>query len=65
IIYNDIKADNLKANGDNLKTIDSGESSYVDVLRPGCSEYHFRLPNNCGLDLSTFLAGLNLDKING
>lgn len=65
IIYNDIKSDNFKVNDGNVKIIDSGESSYIDVMRPECPEYHFRLPNNSGLDLPSFLAGINLDKING
>lgn len=63
IIYNDINNNNFRVKEGKMKTIDSGESSYLDVLRPGCSDYHFKLPNWNGMDLSTCLAGINLDKI--
>lgn len=63
IIYNDINNNNFRVKNGKMGTIDSGESSYIDVLRPGCADYHFKLPNWSGMDLPSCLAGINLDKI--
>lgn len=59
ITYNDVQPNNFKVANGTIKCIDSGESTYSDILKPGVSHYHFKSPNLNGLDLQTCLAGLN------
>ena len=63
IIYNDVQPSNFMVKNGIIKNIDSGDSSYVDILRPGCSYYHFNSPNLCGMSMPSCLAGLNLDNL--
>jgi len=60
IIYNDVSPDNLKVKDNNIKIIDSGESSFVDILKPAVTGCQFELPNWSGNGISTLIAGMGL-----
>lgn len=61
IFYNDTNTSNFVVKDGITKIIDSGESTYNDVLKPLCQPYHFELPNWCGKKL----ANLTIGKILG
>lgn len=62
IIYNDVSPDNLRRKSGKLRIIDSGESTFIDVLKPTVQGYQFELPNWSGNTVSSLIAGLELAK---
>lgn len=60
IFVNDSFLSNFIKRGEDYILIDSGESSFIDVLRPGCVGYHFDLPNLSGRSVLSGLAGMAL-----
>jgi len=60
IVYNDVSTDNLKVKDDKIKIIDSGESTFIDVLKPTVPNYQFELPNWSGNGITSVIAGLGM-----
>ncbi len=58
IVYNDISGENLQIFDDSIKIIDSGESNYIDILKPGIPGLQFELPNWSGNSIASFRAGI-------
>jgi len=63
LTYNDLNEGNLVKVGDNIKILDSGETEFSDILRPGCPTYNFILPNLCGRSLQNSAAAITLAKL--
>ncbi len=59
VIYNDVSPNNLKEQNGELKIIDSGESSFVDILKPTVSGYQIEMPNWSGNNIITLLGSMN------
>ena len=67
IIYNDIFSDNFREKDGVLKIIDSGESSFIDLLKPTVPNFQIELPNWSGNNILSTLGALlylNLQKKN-
>ena len=63
IIYNDIHADNFREQDGILKIIDSGESNFIDLLKPTVPYLQIELPNWSGNNILSILGGLQYLKI--
>ncbi len=59
IVYNDINAANLKEQNGIIKIIDSGESSFNDVLKPAVPGLQIELPNWSGNSILSLISGIN------
>lgn len=59
IIYNDVSKDNLKVKNETIKIIDSGESNFIDVLKPTVNGHQIELPNWSGNNYASLITGLN------
>ena len=49
-------------NNEKMSFIDSGESSFVDLFKPGVSGYHFSLPNWNGKSITDTASAISLAK---
>ena len=58
IIYNDIFSDNFREKDGVLKIIDSGESSFIDLLKPTVPNFQIELPNWSGNNILSTLGAL-------
>lgn len=59
IIYNDVCYDNLRVQKDNsIKIIDSGNSGFIDILKPTVIGLQFELPDWSGNGITSFRAGM-------
>lgn len=60
IIYNDISPDNLRVENGVIKIIDSGESSFADILKPTVPGYQIEMPNWSGNNIISLLGSINM-----
>ncbi len=58
IIYNDASVGNLRVKNNEIIIIDSGESNFIDILKPTVPGFQFELPNFSGNSLVSFSYGL-------
>lgn len=58
IIYNDISSDNFREKDGVLKVIDSGESNFIDLLKPTVPNLQIELPNWSGNNILSTLGAL-------